>query len=247
MTRQIIFDTETTGLSPKDGHRVIEIGCVELINRKVTGNNFHYYLNPDRDIDEESIQVHGLTREFLSRKPRFFHIVDEFLEYIKGAELIAHNARFDEGFLNYELSLVKNNLGKLVKLTDVASITDSLELAKKLHPGARNSLDALCKRYQIDNTERNLHGALLDSMLLAEVYLAMTGGQGSFDFFEAASALNNKITQEQDNISKNSYNNEGFVIIKANEAELQSHQEFLELIQKQADDGCLWLGLKGNS
>lgn len=248
MTRQIIFDTETTGLKPEEGHRVIEIGCVEMVNRKLTGNNFHYYLNPHRDIDAESIRIHGLTKEFLSRKPSFCHIVEEFLDYIKGAELIAHNARFDEGFLNHELSLVADNIGKQVKITDYATISDSLALAKKMHPGQRNSLDALCKRYSIDNAHRDLHGALLDSQLLAEVYLAMTGGQTSLDFFEESSST--RFTQNQTNTKNNIKNDQNnmdlqnnthnLVVIKASEQELEAHHKFLELLNKSCESGNIW-------
>lgn len=261
MTRQIIFDTETTGLKPQDGHRVIEIGCVELVNRKLTGNNFHYYLNPHRNVDEESIKIHGLTNQFLSKKPSFCHIADEFLNYIKGAELIAHNAKFDLGFLNNELDLVKDNLGKHVKITDYAEVTDSLVLAKKLHPGQRNSLDALCKRYSIDNTHRELHGALLDSHLLAEVYLAMTGGQGSLEFFSGnkqndnivdkkitghADYSDNKIIGSDSNSAKHHIHDD-LLIIRADQSELNNHNDFLELLAKKSDLGCLWQQLNPKS
>ncbi len=256
MTRQIIFDTETTGLNPQEGHRVIEIGCVELVNRKLTGNNFHYYLNPNRNVDEESIKIHGLTNQFLSKKPSFCHIVEEFLNYIKGAELIAHNAKFDLGFLDNELNLVRENLGKCVKIADYAEVTDTLVLAKKLHPGQRNSLDALCKRYGIDNTHRELHGALLDSHLLAKVYLAMTGGQGSLEFF-ATSNKNGNIAFEKNELDARQQDSENKVIkkglnllkshlgndlliIRADESELLSHQEFLQKLAEKSNSGCLW-------
>lgn len=242
MSRQIIFDTETTGLKPEEGHRVIEIGCVELVNRKLTGNNFHYYLNPHRVVDADSIRIHGLTNEFLARKPSFHHIVDEFLEYITGAELIAHNAPFDIGFLNNELKLVSDNIGKIIKITDIATVTDTLGLAKKLHPGQRNSLDALCKRYSIDNTHRELHGALLDSEILAEVYLAMTGGQTTLDFSTESSGLDAKDADnnEQNSLNHNSLEKNHLLVISANQQELDSHDEFLKLLDKKADAGCIW-------
>jgi DNA polymerase-3 subunit epsilon len=180
--RQVVLDTETTGLDVGSGHRMIEIGCVELVNRKFTGRRYHQYLNPGRDIEEEALAVHGITRSFLEDKPFFEMIADELITFIEGAELIIHNAPFDVGFINNELKLAKKNWGTL---TDYCSITDSLMLARQLHMGQRNSLDALCKRYGIDNSQRELHGALLDAHLLAQVYLAMTGGQGSL-FGDAA-------------------------------------------------------------
>ena len=173
--RQIILDTETTGLDPKLGHRIIEIAGVELIDRRLSGKHFHRYVNPGRDSDEGALQVHGLTTEFLSDKPKFAEIAAEFLEYVGGAELIIHNAPFDVGFIDAELALMRQK--KLA--TRCPSIIDTLRMAKELHPGKRNSLDALCDRYQIDNSARTLHGALLDAELLAEVYLAMTRGQES--------------------------------------------------------------------
>jgi DNA polymerase-3 subunit epsilon len=172
--RQIVLDTETTGLEPDDGHRIIEIGCVELINRRLTKNNFHIYLNPERDIDEGAIEVHGITNEFLADKPGFADIADDFLEYIKGAELIIHNAPFDVGFINAEYRrFIKNWKG----LNKHCQVLDTLQLARQMHPGQKNSLDALCKRYEVDNSHRELHGALLDAEILADVYLLMTGGQ----------------------------------------------------------------------
>ena len=174
MLRQLFLDTETTGLETKDGHRIIEIGCVEMIDRKMTGNNYHQYLQPDREIDEEALAVHGITPEFLADKPRFDSIADEFMQYINGAELIIHNAAFDIGFINYELSRLGGNRDKVEVVCD---ITDSLKMARDKHPGQRNSLDALCKRYDVSNEHRELHGALLDSEILGDVYLAMTGGQ----------------------------------------------------------------------
>ena len=171
--RQIVLDTETTGLEPGDGHRIIEIGAVELIDRRLTGRHFHQYLNPERDIEDGALEVHGITREFLRDKPVFAEVAQEFLDFIEGTELLIHNAPFDIGFLDMELGLINNPL----RIENHAQVLDTLELARDLHPGQRNSLDALCKRYKVDNSSRNLHGALLDSEILADVYLAMTGGQ----------------------------------------------------------------------
>lgn len=173
--RQIALDTETTGMDIQAGNRVIEIGCVEICERVASGRTFHVYLNPDRDSEPGALQVHGLTREFLADKPRFADTVDSFLEFIDGAELLIHNASFDLGFLNHELSL----LGRSERIEDRHSVIDTLRMAREMHPGQRNSLDALCKRYQVDNSGRSYHGALLDARLLADVYLAMTAGQGS--------------------------------------------------------------------
>jgi DNA polymerase-3 subunit epsilon len=172
--RQIVLDTETTGLSAKQGHRIIEIGCLELVDRRLTGREFHRFLNPDRDIDQGAEAVHGISRADLETEPRFSEIADEFLVFIKDAQLIIHNATFDVGFLEHELKLMKH---KKAKIEDHATVLDTLPLARKMHPGQRNSLDALCKRYEVDATKRDVHGALIDSELLANVYLAMTGGQ----------------------------------------------------------------------
>lgn len=176
MLRQVILDTETTGLDPKSGHRIIEIGCVELVDRRLTGRHFHYYINPQRNVDAGAFQVHGLSEEFLADKPVFTDIVGDFLQYIEGAELIIHNAAFDVGFLDHELKLAGRQWGNIKKYCQVI---DTLVLARKLHPGQKNNLDALCKRYDIKNFNRELHGALLDSEILAQVYLAMTIGQSS--------------------------------------------------------------------
>ena len=177
--RQIVLDTETTGLEWRKGNRVVEIGCVELIERRPTGNHFHHYLNPDREFEQGAQEVTGLTLEFLADKPRFEDVVDEFLAYIDGAELIIHNASFDVGFLDNELSKVSGSRGRI---TDRATVTDTLEMARHRYPGQRNSLDALCRRLGVDNAHRQLHGALLDAQLLADVYLAMTSGQGEIGF-----------------------------------------------------------------
>jgi DNA polymerase III subunit epsilon len=180
MKRQIILDTETTGLNPKLGDRVIEIGCVELVNRKLTGNNFHRYINPERDSDERALEIHGLTTEFLSDKPKFSGIIEEFIEYVRDAEIVIHNAPFDVGFLNAEFE----RLGRPKFVEHVSEVIDTLVQAKELHPGKRNSLDALCDRYEISNSHRKLHGALLDAELLADVFIAMSRGQNSFGMDE---------------------------------------------------------------
>ncbi len=174
--RQIVLDTETTGLEVSLGHRIIEIGCIELVNRRVTGNHWHYYINPDREIDSGAFEVHGISSEFLQDKHRFSELADEFHDYVAGAELVIHNAAFDVGFLNHELALLEI---PLAPLQESCSILDTLLLARHKHPGQKNNLDALCQRYDIDNSNRSLHGALLDARILADVYLAMTGGQTS--------------------------------------------------------------------
>ena len=174
--RQIVLDTETTGLSTAQGHRIIEIGCIEMVNRRLTGSEFHRFLNPDRDIDEGAVAVHGISRAQLETEPRFHEIVDEFLDFVKDAELVIHNADFDVGFLDHELKFMKH---VKPRIADHCQVLDTLSLARKIHPGQRNSLDALCKRYEIDASKRDVHGALIDSELLARVYLAMTGGQSS--------------------------------------------------------------------
>ena len=180
MNRQIILDTETTGLDFKTGHRIIEIGCVEIVNRRFTGSEYHTYINPDRDSDEGALKVHGLTTEFLSDKPRFSEIYEDFIDFIKGSELLIHNAEFDIGFLDNEINLVSKDLNPVEK--EVSRVTDTLQIARERHPGQRNSLDALVNRYEIKGYDRELHGALLDSKILGDVYLSMTGGQGDLNF-----------------------------------------------------------------
>lgn len=172
--RQIVLDTETTGLDPQEGHRLIEIGCVELRDRRLTGNNFHQYIHPDREVDAAAVEVHGITNAMLADKPRFAEIAEDFLGYVSGSELIIHNAEFDTGFIDHELRLWR---GEGPSIRELCGVTDTLSLARRLHPGQRNSLDALCKRYGVDNSHRELHGALLDAEILADLYLAMTGGQ----------------------------------------------------------------------
>ena len=226
--RQIILDTETTGLDPNQGHRVIEVAAVEMVNRRLTGNHFHRYLNPDRDIDAGAMQVHGITPEFLQDKPRFPDIAHEFAEFIRGAELIIHNAPFDVGFLNVELGMTG-----LEPLSHwCAGVTDTLVMAKALHPGQRNNLDALCKRYGVDNAARTLHGALLDCELLAAVYLALTRGQESLSIgLETIRAESGETTQVRAKP----------IFLCANASELSQHAEVLQSLQNESRGHCLWL------
>jgi len=229
--RQVVLDTETTGLNPQEGHRIIEIGCVELVNRRLTRNSFHVYINPDRIIDDGAIEVHGITNEFLLDKPRFEDIVDDYLAFTDGAELIIHNAPFDVGFLNYELSLLKR---PPVKVEDKSTVFDTLPFARKKHPGARASLDALCKRYGIDNSHRELHGALLDAEILAEVYLSMTGGQFSLmDFDEEENE------SKEQGIVRLSADRKRIKVTSCSDEELDAHQNYLDLIEKVSGE-CVW-------
>ncbi len=233
--RQIVLDTETTGLEHKLGHRIVEIAAVELCNRQLTGNHFHYYLNPDRESDEGALQVHGLTTEFLQDKPRFYEISREFLDFIRDAELIIHNAPFDVGFLNHELSLIK-----LKALNSYCvSITDTLKLAKEFHPGKRNNLDALCERYSIDNSKRTLHGALLDAELLAEVYLAMTRGQESL-------LIELEYTEPIQQVIVN-IDSRDLKVIAASDEEFAQHLSVLEKIAHESNNRCLWQQFEKNS
>ncbi len=233
MSRQIILDTETTGLEPKEGHRIIEIGCVEMLNRRLTGNNFHQYLRPDREIDAEAIEVHGITNEFLADKPRFEDIADDLLAYLEGAELIIHNAPFDIGFINHELRLIDPSSKPI---TDFCTVTDTLRMARQMFPGQRASLDALCRRYEINNAHRTLHGALLDSEILADVYLAMTGGQVSLLL-----GGEDRSTQEQGGgaVRRLQVDTSRLRVIPASEEELASHAERVAAITKAAGK-CLW-------
>ena len=232
--RQIILDTETTGLRVEEGHRIIEIGCIEMISRKVTRNHFHYYINPQREIEAGAAAVHGITNDFLKDKPTFQEILEPFLSYISGAELIIHNAPFDLSFLNYELSLAGH---RIKSIEAECSVIDTLQLARKLHVGQRNSLDALCKRYGIDNSKRDLHGALLDSDLLAQVYLAMTGGQSSF-FEESTVELSSKETMHDTNQTL-TLNDHQICVLKADQHEIDEHQKYLRTMKERGK--CLWL------
>ncbi|HYG43304.1 MAG TPA: DNA polymerase III subunit epsilon [Bordetella sp.] len=229
--RQIIFDTETTGLDPAQGHRIVEIGCVELINRSATGNNLHIYLNPDRDSDPEALAVHGLTTEFLADKPRFADVAAQFLEFIQGAELIAHNAAFDVKFFNAELARAGH--GEISRYC--TQITDSLLHARTLYPGKRNSLDALCDRHGISNAHRTLHGALLDSQLLAEVWLAMTRGQDAL--------LIDVDDQGQGGgagVALGAFDGSVLPVLAAGADELAEHEEYLASLDKAVGGACVW-------
>jgi len=229
--RQIVLDTETTGLETRDGHRIIEIGCVEMIDRKMTGNNYHQYLQPDRQIDEEALAVHGITPEFLSDKPRFNEVARDFLEYIQGAELIIHNAPFDIGFLNYELSLLGPDWGNIESR---CKITDSLVMAREMYPGQRNSLDALCKRLDINNSHRELHGALLDSEILGDVYLGMTGGQVTMTLETSNTRKNTEEEDEGGEAGILSAASLKLRVVRANDDELAAHNARMEAIEKAA-------------
>ena len=232
--RQIVLDTETTGLEPEQGHRIIEIGCVELVDRRPTGNDFHQYLQPDRLIDAGAVEVHGITNEFLADKPRFEDIVADFIDYIRDAELIIHNAPFDVGFLNAELARLEG----WQPLEHYCTVTDTLVMARKKHPGQRNSLDALCSRYDIDNSQRQKHGALLDAEILAEVYLAMTGGQSTL-LLDAGSEESEGVTGSV--VRPLSGDRPPLPVIHASEAELALHQARLEAIDEASGGNCLWL------
>ncbi len=233
--RQIVLDTETTGLEYRSGHRIIEIGGVEVVNRRLTGRHYHQYINPERDIDEGAQEVHGISLESLQDKPVFRAIVDEFLDFIRDAELVIHNAAFDIGFLDNELALC----GRDERLGNLCSVVDSLLLARARHPGQKNNLDALCKRYDVDNSQRELHGALLDAEILADVYLTMTGGQTDL-------GLDRESRKQSDSPSTNSSyrpvtNRAGGLIIEPSVAELEEHQRLLEAIAEHNNGQCIWL------
>lgn len=229
--RQIVLDTETTGLEPEDGHRIIEIGCLELIDRGLTGRQFHRYINPERPVESDALTIHGLSDEFLADKPRFEEIAGEFMDFIRGAELLIHNASFDVGFLDSELARLED----APKVADVAEVLDTLLLAREMHPGQRNSLDALCRRYEVDNSNRTLHGALLDSELLAEVYLMMTGGQVALGL-----DLDGAATPVADP-SVPAFDASRLVRKAAVATEVAAHRALLDKIGKAAGDGgCLW-------
>ncbi|QYZ67095.1 MAG: DNA polymerase III subunit epsilon [Gammaproteobacteria bacterium (ex Lamellibrachia satsuma)] len=232
MTRLIVLDTETTGLEPAQGHRIIEIGCVEMVERRLTGNNFHQYLQPDRMIDVAAIDVHGITNEFLEDKPRFGDVAADFLEYVRGAELIIHNAPFDVGFLNNELLKLDEDSSRIA---DLCAVTDTLVMAKKKHPGQRNSLDALCKRYDIDNSHRELHGALLDAEILADVYLLMTGGQTAL--FLDSQGAEGDVAGAASNIRRLSGERPRLKVVRPSEEDLAVHEAQLQ----KMGDGCVWL------
>ena len=238
--RQVVLDTETTGLDPSQGHRVIEIGCVEIDNRKLTGRHYHCYLNPGREIDAAAIEVHGLTSQFLRDKPRFHQIEEEFLAFIDGSELVIHNAPFDIGFLDHELRATKTDA---TAISNICGVLDSLLLAREKHPGQRNSLDALCKRYGVDNTQRQLHGALLDAEILADVYLVMTSGQSSLLLSEDESEGSNRRRRNK----KHNVQREKIAVINAGDDELAAHEQRLQDLAESSDEGCLWLQLEAEA
>lgn len=231
--RLIVLDTETTGLEVAQGHRIIEIGCVELCSRRITSNQFHHYINPERTIDAGAAQVHGIDSELLRSKPRFSEVAEQFLEFIGGAQLVIHNAPFDVGFLDAELE----RAGRVERIADLCAVTDTLLLARKLHPGARASLDALCKRYSVDNSNRELHGALLDARLLAEVYLAMTGGQSALQLEHDDTGLHSSGMLRLARELGEAAIRRPIVVIRANTEELEAHQKKLREIEKKS--GCL--------
>ena len=228
--RQIVLDTETTGLEPSHGHRIIEIGCVEIINRRITDNTYHQYIQPDREIDEGAYEVHGISNEFLADNPRFNDIVEDFMSFVNGAELVIHNAPFDVGFLNHELASLDPMWGKL---SDHCTITDSLVMARQKHPGQKNNLDALCKRYEVNNSKRELHGALLDAELLAEVFLRMTGGQESLLLGAGDGSNTSHIASP---IRRVDSSRPGLTVVKASVDEIAAHDEILGRL----GDVCVW-------
>ena len=234
--RQIVLDTETTGIDPKQGHRIVEIGCVEVVDRKLTNRHYHQYINPDRVVEQEVIDVHGITNEFLADKPQFHQIAQAFLDFVKGGELVIHNAPFDVGFIDHEFRLLDPNFGSI---TDYCSVVDTLALAREKHPGQKNNLDALCKRYFVDNSSRVLHGALLDSEILADVYLLMTGGQTSLglggnqqesDGGSAGGSAIQRLPQSRRQTP----------IVAASADELAAHEEALNAIAKRCDGDVVW-------
>jgi DNA polymerase-3 subunit epsilon len=232
--RQVVLDTETTGLQAELGHRILEIGCVEMIGRKITRRHFHHYINPQRDIDEGALEVHGISSDFLADKPVFLDIWDSFLDFVKDSELIIHNAAFDIGFINQEMRLLSPSLGVI---TDHCSVVDSLELARNKHPGQKNNLDALCKRYNIDNSQRELHGALLDAEILADVYLLLTGGQGSLSLGEELTGSGIRKMNERSVHTP-------LKVIRATSDELAEHARKLDKLEEASENGCLWKQLE---
>ena len=230
--RQIVLDTETTGIDPKEGHRIIEIGCVEVVNRRLTGNHFHVYINPGRHIEQEAIEVHARTNEFLADKPTFAQVAQEFVSFIKGAQLVIHNAPFDVGFMDHEFGMEASTKGVITN--QICDVLDTLTLARQMHPGQKNNLDALCKRYGIDNSHRTLHGALLDAEILADVYLLMTGGQTKLKLASSSGsdADSTAIRRIQRSANK-------LKVIKASADEITQHEARLDIVEK-AGGKCLW-------
>jgi len=245
MIRSVVLDTETTGMPVGDGHRIIEIGCVELLGRKPTGRHYHVYLQPDREVDEGAVAVHGITDDFLLDKPRFRDIADEFFEFIEGAQLIIHNAAFDIGFISNEFALLGQR--ERADVSDYCSILDTLLMARERHPGQRNSLDALCKRYGVDNSGRDLHGALLDAEILADVYLTMTGGQTSLSLAGNASDGQEGGGTAASEIRRLPAERPRTPVLQASAAELEAHQARLAAIAKAAGAPALWARLEGEA
>lgn len=235
--RQVFLDTETTGLEPELGHRIIEVGAVELVNRRLTDRRLHHYLQPDREIDDGAFEVHGITREFLHDKPRFADVHADILEFVSGAEVIIHNAPFDVAFLDHEFARLGD---PELRVESCCRIVDSLALARQLHPGQRNSLDALCKRYRIDNSARQLHGALLDAEILADVYLAMTGGQAVLELGSAGDAKAASVS----GVSTRAREAGSIPVVRASPEELEAHADQLGHIDERSGGQCLWLRLE---
>ena len=223
--RQIVLDTETTGIDPSEGHRIIEIGCVELMERQLTGRHYHVYINPEREVEAEAISVHGITNEFLADKPRFEDVADEFFEFIKGAELVIHNAAFDIGFMDSEFARLK----PVRKTEDHCGVVDSLAIARKKHPGQKNNLDALCKRYGVDNSNRELHGALLDAEILADVYLLLTGGQTALTLDAHGDNAEGGV-----DIRRLSSDRQPLPVVDLSEEEAAAHDEFMAMLTDKA-------------
>jgi len=232
--RQIVLDTETTGLEPSQGHRIIEIGAVELVNRRLSGARFHQYLNPDREIDAGAIEVHGITNAMLVDKPRFAEIGEDFLAFVRDAELIIHNAPFDVGFIDNELALMKMTG---VRIQELCRVLDTLKLARSMHPGQKNDLDSLCRRYSIDNSQRTLHGALLDAEILADVYLAMTGGQTALFQDAAQNAKQSAVRIEAPALDRD---RAPLLVMRATPEELAAHAAWTDEIDKKSGGQCLW-------
>lgn len=232
--RQVVLDTETTGLETSQDHRIIEIGCVELINRRLTGRHYHQYINPLREVEEGAMEVHGISNEFLADKPLFTAIAEQFLAFIEGAELVIHNAPFDVGFINHEFSKLEG----FGKVADYCTVVDTLVMARQRHPGQKNNLDALCKRYAVDNSQRNLHGALLDAEILADVYLMMTGGQVDLVLGGQSHTTGDLGTQE---IRRLPPDRPPLPVIEATEEEIAAHRIQLTRIQQVSEGQCVWL------
>jgi DNA polymerase-3 subunit epsilon len=239
--RQIVLDTETTGLEPSQGHRIIEIGCVEVDQRRLTGRHFHRFIRPEREIDEAAQEVHGITLEFLSDKPLFAQIADEFLTFVRGAELLIHNAPFDIGFLDAELARLGPSYGRM---TDYCQVSDTLSMARRKHPGQRNSLDALCKRYYVDNSQRDLHGALLDAEILADVYLLMSGGQTDLSLGSEDTETETDQVQRPQQTSRQGLS---LTVVPVLASEIEAHEQLLARIHKSSGQRCLWLMQDGES